>query len=149
MDFTGYDKNFSLADKVALVTGAAQGIGKAIVELYAEKGANIILVDLQEEVKDVAASLSKVDRKGFPVIADITKADNVKKVVQDSMKEFGKIDIVVNNAGITRDGLLMRMSEEQWDAVMNVNLKSVFAVTKAATKHMMRAKSGCRPAFVV
>jgi 3-oxoacyl-[acyl-carrier protein] reductase len=133
-----------LEGKVALVTGASKGIGRAIAEKFVEAGAQVAFTYLssvekgQQLEKDLSANggIAKGYRSDA---ADTTQAE---QLVDDVVKEFGKIDIVVNNAGITRDGLLMRMSEDQWDAVINTNLKSVFNVTKAATKHMMRAKYG-------
>jgi NAD(P)-dependent dehydrogenase (short-subunit alcohol dehydrogenase family) len=142
MEFTGYDKNFSLENKVALVTGAAQGIGQAIVELYAEKGADIILVDLQDKVKEVAASLSKFGRKGFPLVADITSTDNVKKVVEDSIQEFDKIDILVNCAGVVFLDDAENISEEYWDKTMAVNLKASFIMAQYVGREMIKAKGG-------
>ncbi|MFD2514906.1 3-oxoacyl-[acyl-carrier-protein] reductase [Pontibacter locisalis] len=134
----------ALEGKVALVTGASKGIGRAIAEKFVEAGAQVAFTYLssvekgQQLEKDLSASGGKA--KGFR--SDAADTAQAEQLVEDVVKEFGKIDIVVNNAGITRDGLLMRMNEEQWDAVINTNLKSVFNVTKAATKHMMRAKYG-------
>ncbi|RIJ34004.1 3-oxoacyl-[acyl-carrier-protein] reductase [Pontibacter oryzae] len=134
----------ALEGKVALITGASKGIGRAIAQQFVEMGAQVAFTYLssvekgQQLEQELAAGGGKV--KGYR--SDASDYAQAEQLVEDVVKEFGKIDVVVNNAGITRDGLLMRMNEEQWDAVMNVNLKSVFAVTKAATKHMMRAKSG-------
>ncbi|OKL38878.1 3-oxoacyl-[acyl-carrier-protein] reductase [Pontibacter flavimaris] len=134
----------ALEGKVALITGASKGIGRAIAQQFVEHGAQVAFTYLssvekgQQLEQELAAGGGKV--KGYR--SDASDYTQAEQLVEDVVKEFGKIDVVVNNAGITRDGLLMRMNEEQWDAVMNVNLKSVFAVTKAATKHMMRAKSG-------
>ncbi|WP_266204630.1 3-oxoacyl-[acyl-carrier-protein] reductase [Pontibacter kalidii] len=134
----------ALEGKVALITGASKGIGRAIAQQFVEMGAQVAFTYLssvekgQQLEQELAAGGGKV--KGYR--SDASDYAQAEQLVEDVVKEFGRIDVVVNNAGITRDGLLMRMNEEQWDAVMNVNLKSVFAVTKAATKHMMRAKSG-------
>ena len=134
----------TLEGKIALVTGASKGIGRAIAQKFVEMGAQVAFTYLssvekgQQLEQELSASGGKA--KGYRSDAsDITQAD---KLIEDVIADFGKIDILVNNAGITRDGLLMRMSEEQWDAVINTNLKSVFNLTKGATKHMMRAKSG-------
>jgi 3-oxoacyl-[acyl-carrier protein] reductase len=134
----------ALEGKVALVTGASKGIGRAIAEKLVEMGAQVAFTYLSSVEKgqaleqELTANGGKA--KGFRSDAsDMAQAD---KLIEDVVAEFGKIDILVNNAGITRDGLLMRMTEDQWDAVINTNLKSVFALTKGATKHMMRAKSG-------
>ncbi|GHA53837.1 3-oxoacyl-[acyl-carrier-protein] reductase [Pontibacter akesuensis] len=134
----------ALEGKVALITGASKGIGRAIAQKFVEMGAQVAFTYLssvekgQQLEQELAADGGKV--KGYR--SDASDYTQAEQLVEDVVKEFGKLDVVVNNAGITRDGLLMRMNEEQWDAVMNVNLKSVFSVTKAATKHMMRAKSG-------
>ncbi|MDO6390323.1 3-oxoacyl-[acyl-carrier-protein] reductase [Pontibacter sp. BT731] len=134
----------ALEGKVALVTGASKGIGRAIAEKLVEMGAQVAFTYLSSVEKgqaleqELTANGGKA--KGFR--SDASDMAQAEKLVEDVVAEFGKIDILVNNAGITRDGLLMRMSEEQWDAVINTNLKSVFALTKGATKHMMRAKSG-------
>ncbi len=133
-----------LAGKTALITGASKGIGKKIAEVFAQQGANVAFTYLssveQGEAleKELAAAGTKV--KGYRSDASDFKAaeDLINQIVSD----FGTIDIVVNNAGITKDGLLMRMSEEQWDAVLTVNLKSVFNITKAASKPMMKQRSG-------
>ncbi|RAU82474.1 3-oxoacyl-[acyl-carrier-protein] reductase [Pontibacter arcticus] len=134
----------ALEGKVALVTGASKGIGRAIAQKFVEAGAQVAFTYLSSVEKgqaleqELAANGGKA--KGFR--SDASDMAQAEKLVDDVVAEFGKIDIVVNNAGITRDGLLMRMSEDQWDAVINTNLKSVFNLTKAATKHMMRAKYG-------
>ena len=134
----------ALEGKVALVTGASKGIGRAIAEKFVEAGAQVAFTYLSSVEKGQALeqelSANGGVAKGYR--SDASNTAQAEQLVEDVVKEFGKIDIVVNNAGITRDGLLMRMNEEQWDAVINTNLKSVFNVTKAATKHMMRAKYG-------
>jgi 3-oxoacyl-[acyl-carrier protein] reductase len=134
----------TLEGKVALVTGASKGIGRAIAEKLVEMGAQVAFTYLSSVEKgqaleqELTANGGKA--KGFR--SDASDMAQAEKLIEDVVAEFGKIDILVNNAGITRDGLLMRMTEDQWDAVINTNLKSVFALTKGATKHMMRAKSG-------
>lgn len=133
-----------LDGKVALITGASKGIGRAIAAYFAQQGAQVAFTYLssvekgQQLEQELAASGTKV--KGFR--SDASVYAEAEKLVEDVVAEFGKLDILVNNAGITQDGLLMRMSEQQWDQVMAVNLKSVFNLTKAATKPMMRAKAG-------
>lgn len=133
-----------LSNKVALVTGAGRGIGRAIALKFAQEGADVIITDLKvdETVEQFIAEL-----QGFGVrakayasnAADFAAAhDLVKQVVAD----FGRLDVLVNNAGITRDGLMMRMTEEQWDLVINVNLKSAFNLIHAATPVMMKQRSG-------
>jgi len=133
-----------LKDKVAVVTGGAQGIGKAICERLADEGAKIVVVDVQEEgakkaaeeiaaVKCVETSFMKVD-----VSSALETDEMIKKIVE----KFGKIDILINNAGITRDNLLIRMSEDEWDKVIDINLKSVFNCSKCAARVMMKQRSG-------
>ena len=142
MEYTGFDKDFRLTGKVALITGAAQGIGQAVVELYAEKGADIILVDLKDEVKEVAASLSKFGRKGLAVIADTTNAANVQRAVELGIQEFGKIDILVNCAGVALLDDAETLPEDYWDKTMAVNLKGCFLMAQSVGREMIKAKQG-------
>ncbi|MEA2042270.1 MAG: 3-oxoacyl-[acyl-carrier-protein] reductase [Bacteroidota bacterium] len=133
-----------LEGKTALITGAARGIGKSIAEKFAEEGANIAITDLKtDEATD--ALVKELESKGIKAKAYASDASNFEsadKVVKEVQKEFGSIDVLVNNAGITRDTLLMRMSEEQWDMVLKVNLKSVFNMTKAVQRFMLKQRSG-------
>ena len=133
-----------LEGKTALVTGAARGIGKAIALKFASEGANIAFTDLNIDENGQAtereiASLG-VKCKGYA--SNAANFEDTHKVIDEIMNDFGRIDILVNNAGITKDGLMMRMSEQQWDAVINVNLKSAFNFIHAVTPIMMRQKSG-------
>ncbi|MCE2787399.1 MAG: 3-oxoacyl-[acyl-carrier-protein] reductase [Bacteroidota bacterium] len=133
-----------LTGKTALVTGATRGIGKGIALKLAQHGANIAFtfVSSVEKAKAFEAELAAlgIKAKGFQSnAAEFAEAD---KIVDEIIKDFGSLDILVNNAGITRDGLLMRMTEQQWDEVMDTNLKSAFALTKSAMRPMMKAKSG-------
>ncbi|HBZ25943.1 MAG TPA: beta-ketoacyl-ACP reductase [Rikenellaceae bacterium] len=133
-----------LEGKVALITGAARGIGKAIAVKYASQGANIAFTDLVID-ENTEATKKELESYGVKVVAIASNAasfDDAHKVVEDVVKEFGKLDILVNNAGITKDGLMMRMSEQQWDMVININLKSAFNYVHAVTPVMMRQKSG-------
>ena len=133
-----------LSGKTAIVTGAARGIGKAIALKFASEGANVAFTDLvidenaQNTEKELAALGVKV--KGYASTA--ANFEDTAKVVAEIHKDFGSIDILVNNAGITRDGLMMRMTEQQWDMVINVNLKSAFNFIHACTPIMMRQKTG-------
>ncbi len=133
-----------LEGKVAVVTGAARGIGKAIAIAYAKAGASVAFTDLviDENGKATEAELAAfgVQAKGYA--SNAANFDDTHAVVEQIHKDFGKIDILVNNAGITKDGLMMRMSEEQWDAVIAVNLKSAFNFIHAITPIMARQKSG-------
>ena len=133
-----------LEGKVAVITGGARGIGKAISLCYAKSGASIAFTDIVEDenFKNTEKELASygVEVKGY--ISDASNYEQSMKLVDDIIKDFGRIDVLVNNAGITRDGLLMRMSEEQWDLVIKVNLKSVFNLTKAVQKYMLKQHSG-------
>ena len=142
MEYTGFDKDFRLTHKVALVTGAAQGIGHAIAVLYAEKGADVILVDRQDDVKNAAAAVTQFGRKALPLVADITNTASVRKVVQDSMQAFGKIDILVNCAGVALLDDAETLSEEYWDTTMAVNLKACFIMAQQVGREMIKAQSG-------
>lgn len=133
-----------LEGKVALITGAARGIGKAIALKYAQNGANIAFTDLQidENGENTKKELESYGVKVLALASNAASFEDAHKVVEDIVKEFGKLDILVNNAGITKDGLMMRMSEQQWDMVININLKSAFNYVHAVTPVMMRQKSG-------
>ena len=130
--------------KVALVTGASRGIGRAIALALAAQGADVAVnyAGSEAAAKEVAAEIEAMGRKAFVIQADIASTEASTAMVDAVVKEFGRIDVLVNNAGITRDGLLMRMKEEDWDAVITTNLKGVFNCTKAAIKYMMKQKSG-------
>ena len=133
-----------LDGKTALITGAARGIGKQIALLFAKEGCNIAFTDIERN-ETVDATQKELEALGVKVrvyASDAADYDAAHAVVEDVIKEFGRIDILVNNAGITRDTLLMRMSEELWDEVIRVNLKSAFNFTHAVTPHMMRQRSG-------
>lgn len=133
-----------LEGKTALITGAARGIGKAIAVKFASEGANIAFTDLvlaeaaSETIKEIEALGVKV--KGYA--SNAANYQDTEKVVAEVVNDFGRIDVLVNNAGITKDGLMMRMTEEQWDMVINVNLKSAFNFIRVVTPVMMRQKSG-------
>jgi len=133
-----------LEGKVALITGAARGIGKAIALKFAEHGANIAFTDLtiDDSAKETEAAVAAFGVKVRCYASNAAHFAESHKVVEEVHAAFGKIDILVNNAGITRDSLLMRMSEEQWDMVVDVNLKSAFNFIHAVTPIMMRQKSG-------
>ena len=143
--YFNFFRNMGLLDgKVAIVTGAARGIGKAIALKFASEGASVAFTDLvidenaQQTEKEIAAL--GVQAKGYA--SNAANFEDTAKVVEQIHKDFGRIDILVNNAGITRDGLMMRMSEQQWDMVLNVNLKSAFNFIHACTPIMMRQRSG-------
>ncbi|SFG02228.1 3-oxoacyl-[acyl-carrier-protein] reductase [Sporolactobacillus nakayamae] len=133
-----------LEGKTALVTGASRGIGRSIAIKLAQLGASVIVNYSGNKVRaeETAAQIQSVGSEALIWQCDISDEKAVQEMVKESIAHFGKLDIVVNNAGITRDGLLMRMKEEDWDAVLNTNLKGVFLVTKAVLRPMMRQKKG-------
>lgn len=132
-----------LQGKTAIVTGSARGIGQAIALDLASKGAAVVICDVKAEWLEESAELLRNAGATFVCKElDVTSADACQNVFNEIAEECGSIDILVNNAGITRDGLLMRMSEEDWDAVLTVNLKGVFNCTKAVTRTMMKQRSG-------
>lgn len=141
MEYKGFDKNFSLTGKVAVVTGAAQGIGRAIAELFAEKGADIVLVDLHDPV-ETASVVSGFGRKSISVTADLTKNESIEKVVKSSIDTFGRIDILSNTAGVVFLDDAENISEKAWDMTMAVNLKAVFLLSQAVGKEMIKAGGG-------
>jgi 3-oxoacyl-[acyl-carrier protein] reductase len=133
-----------LKGKVAVVTGAARGIGRMIALRYAQEGADIAFTDLSRDANmdSLEKELSGLGVKGKGYVSDASNFNEAQQVVDQVVADFGKVDVLVNNAGITRDTLLMRMDEEMWDLVIKVNLKSVFNFTKAAQKYMLKARSG-------
>lgn len=133
-----------LKGKVALITGAARGIGKAIALKYVQEGADVAFTDIKEDegFKATVEELKSYGTKVIGYVSDAANFDAAQDLATQIVKDFGKCDILVNNAGITRDNLLMRMTEEQWDMVMNINLKSVFNMTKAFMRQMMKQREG-------
>jgi len=132
-----------LQEKVAIITGSAQGIGAAIAERFAAEGASLSLVDVdQAGVEATATRLANTGADCLARRADVSSGEEVKAVVDQTVERFGRVDILVNNAGIARDGLLIRMTEQDWDTVMAVNLKGVFHLTKAVARIMMKQRSG-------
>ena len=131
-----------LKDKVALITGGARGIGREIAFTFAREGADIIIWDVIEEGEKTTQEIKKFGRKAMFNKIDITNFQQVNGEAANVIDEFGKLDILVNNAGITRDNLLIRMEEQEWDSVINVNLKGVFNCTKAFLRYMMKKRYG-------
>jgi 3-oxoacyl-[acyl-carrier protein] reductase len=132
-----------LKTKVALITGAAQGIGKAVTLVLARHGADVVVADVNiEKAQETAREVEALGRAAMAVRVDVTHLEDVEKMVEAAMQRFGKIDILVNNAGIARDKLILRMTEEDWDTVLNVNLKGTFNCTKAVIKYMSKQRSG-------
>ncbi|MBS3808261.1 MAG: 3-oxoacyl-[acyl-carrier-protein] reductase [Bacteroidales bacterium] len=133
-----------LEGKTALVTGASRGIGKSIAMKFAEAGANVAFTDLKHD-ESMEATEKMIGEHGTHCkgyASDASNLEQTQQTVEQILKDFGSIDVLVNNAGITKDTLLMRMTEEQWDAVIKVNLKSVFNFTKAVQRSMLKQKSG-------
>lgn len=133
-----------LEGKSALVTGASRGIGREIALELARQGANVAVNYAGSEARanETVAEIQAMGREAFAVRCDVASAESVSEMVKETIEKFGKLDILVNNAGITRDNLLMRMKEEEWDDVINTNLKGVFLCTKAVTRQMMKQRSG-------
>lgn len=130
--------------KSAIVTGASRGIGREIALLLAKEGARVAVnySGSKDKADDVVKLITESGGEAFAIQADVSDADGVKIMVDKTLEMFGSIDILVNNAGITRDNLLMRMKEDEWDDVININLKGVFLCTKGVTRQMMRQRAG-------
>lgn len=132
-----------LKDKVALITGGARGIGQAIAMVFAKEGADIVVADVNLELAGkTAAAIQALGRKALALEMDVTDYAKVEEGVNKILDKFGKVDILVNNAGITKDNLLLRMSQAEWDAVINVNLKGTFNCIKAVSRPMVKQRSG-------
>ncbi len=133
-----------LEGKTALITGASRGIGKAIALKFANEGANIAFSDLfcDEDMVNLENELKNLDIKAKGYASDASSLTDAETLINNVLNDFRKIDILVNNAGITRDNLLLRMTEADWDAVIKVNLKSIFNLTKSVQRHMLKQKSG-------
>ena len=130
-------------DKTAIVTGAGSGIGKAIALELASRGCDVAVCGRRlEPVQATAAEITALGRRAFAASADVSNGESVTAFVAEVLKAFGHIDILVNNAGLTRDNLLIRMSEEEWDAVLGTNLKGAFLLSKAVARPMMKQRSG-------
>jgi len=132
-----------LKGKVAIVTGGARGIGKSIAIRLASAGANVVVADVLEEIaKSTAEEISQKGIEAISIGVDVSSLSSVEKMVKKSLDKFGRIDILVNNAGVTRDSLIMRMKEEDWDLVLDINLKGAFNCTKVVSPIMMKQRSG-------
>lgn len=133
-----------LDGKTAVVTGASRGIGRAIALELAKEGANVVVnfSGSKEKADQVVKEIEQLGSKAISVQANVADVDSVQNLMNVAIEQFGSIDILVNNAGITRDNLIMRMKEEEWDEVINTNLKGVFLATKAVTRQMMKQRSG-------
>ena len=131
-----------LAGKTALITGATKGIGREIAMTFAEQGANVAITARHEPTDNLLAELEQWGGKARFYLSDASSFETAEATVKKVIEDFQRIDILVNNAGITRDTLLMRMKEEDWDAVININLKSVFNFTKAVQTYMLKQRAG-------
>ncbi len=133
-----------LSNQVAVVTGGRRGIGRAIAELLARRGADVVIGDCTEDPgRDTAAQIAAATgRRAMANCVDVSNADSAKEFIESAVKEFGRVDILVNNAGITRDNLMIRISDQDWDSVINVNLKGAFNCCKAVARHMMKQRYG-------
>ena len=137
------ESSLELEGKVALVTGAAQGIGKAIGLLLAQRGADMAISDINlEKAEETAREIETLGRRAMATRANVAVFDEVERMVQGMIDRFSRIDILVNNAGIARDKLLLRMTEEDWDLVLDINLKGTFNCTKAVIRYMSKQRSG-------
>src|SRR3954466_580698 len=133
-----------LIGKTALVTGASRGIGREIALELARQGVDVVVNYAGSEAKahEVVEEIKGLGREAFAIQCDVSNSESVANMVKETVERFGKLDILINNAGITKDNLLMRMKENEWDDVMNINLKGVFLCTKAVTRQMMKQRSG-------
>lgn len=132
-----------LENKVAVITGGARGIGYSIAEKFASEGAKVVILDLnQDSIDKAVAKLNKLQEDATGYIADVTNSSQITDIFKQIYKRFKQIDILVNNAGITKDNLMMRMKEKDWDAVINVNLKGTFNCTQKVSRYMMKQKNG-------
>ncbi len=137
------DEQKKLKDKVAVITGSGRGIGRAIAEVLLAHGAKVVISDINEETcNKTAQELKSQGGEAIGVVCDVTKNESIETLVEKVVKEWGRIDVLVNNAGITRDNLIMRMSDDEWAAVIETNLTSAFKVSKAVLKVMSKQKSG-------
>ncbi len=135
-------KSISLEGKIAIITGATRGIGRAIAKDFLQAGANICINYNRTPADDLVELAEKLGRKCYAVPADVSRVEDCNRLVMAAIDEFSKVDILVNNAGINRDTLLMRMDENDWNTVIETNLRSVFACSKAVIRPMMKARSG-------
>jgi len=142
MDYVPIDGSFQLTGKVAVVTGAAKGIGKAIALMFAQKGADLVLVDFADEVDQVLKAIEQMGGKGAIVKGDITQKETLQKILDAGLQKFGRIDILVNNAGITRLEKAENFSEKDWDDVIAINLTAQFRLAQVIGRQMIKQRYG-------
>ena len=134
---------FKLGNKVSIVTGASKGIGKAIAKIFAQAGTHVVCVSRTKDDLNILKKEIANDGGSVSIYScDVSNFDEVEGLIRNTVEEFSKIDIIVNNAGITRDGLIMRMSDEDWNTVIDINLKGTFNAIKAVSRQMMKQRSG-------
>jgi len=131
-----------LSNRVAIVTGSGRGIGRAIALKLAEVGATVVVNDIGEAAQGVAEEIRAISRQSLAILADVSSSSDVARLMETTKATYGKVDILVNNAGITRDQILVRMSDEDWDRVLNVNLRSVFLCSRAVLRQMIKQRWG-------
>ena len=131
-----------LSNRVAIVTGSGRGIGREIALKLAEVGAAVVINDIDDSANSVAEEIKAMKRQSLAVVADVSSSSDVDRMVETAVAACGKVDILVNNAGITRDQLVMRMSDEDWDRVLQINLRSVFLCTRAVLRNMIKQRWG-------
>lgn len=133
-----------LKDKVAVITGSARGIGRSIAELFARQGAKIVISDIADEIgQKTTQEIKELGGEAIYVHCDVSDPGDAERLIRSAVESFGRLDILVNNAGITRDSLLVRMKDEDWNMVISINLTGTFNCTRAAAKVMMRQREGC------
>ena len=142
MDFTGYDKSFALTDKVSLITGGAAGIGRAIATLFSEKGAKLVLADLNPDIAKIGLEICPDPSRVETVTADLTNSGDRERVVKAATNRFGRIDVLVNNAGIVLLEDALNLSEEFWDRTMAVNLRAPFFLAQRVAREMVKTGGG-------
>lgn len=132
--------NYNIQDKVVIITGAARGIGYAIAETFVSEGAKVVVIDISPEA--VNAAVEKLGASATGYVGNVTDSAGIEAIFNEVVSKFGSIDCLINNAGVTRDNLMLRMKEEEWQMVLDINLKGAFICTQKVFKHMMKARKG-------
>jgi glycerol dehydrogenase len=142
MEFSGYDKSFALTDKVSLITGGAAGIGRAIATLFSEKGAKLVLADLNPDIAKIASEICPDPSRVLSITANLTVSGDLNQVVETAVNHFGRIDILINNAGIALLEDALTVPEESWDRTMAINLRAPFFLAQRAAREMVKTGGG-------